>query len=73
VPVQAASSVQAVPAQAAAASRPDAGEERQLKRFPYDNGPDAAQHLIHKMPPDEFKRMLDMCNEHWEKQAANAG
>lgn len=47
-------------------------EERQPKRFPYDNGPDAAHHLIRKMPPAEFKRMLDLCTEHWETQTAGS-
>ncbi|WP_371099851.1 ParB/RepB/Spo0J family partition protein [Streptomyces sp. PU_AKi4] len=63
----------AVPTQAAVPTPPpvESVEERQPKRFPYDNGADAARHLIHKMPPDEFKRMLDLCTEHWETQATN--
>ncbi len=65
VPTQA-----AVPAPAPAPVEPV--EERQPKRFPYDNGADAAHHLIRKMPPGEFKRMLDLCTEHWKTQAANA-
>lgn len=48
---------------------PDAGDQPVLKRFPYEDGTDAAQHLIHKMPPDEFRRMLELLNEH----AARAG
>lgn len=66
-----------VPMQAAVLDRGlvepvEAVEERQPKRFPYDNGDDAAYHLIRKMPPEEFKRMLDLCTEHWEKQTAGA-
>lgn len=60
-----------LPAQAAVPS-PAPVDERQPKRFPYDNGADAAHHLIRKMPPEEFKRMLDLCTEHWEKQVASA-
>lgn len=64
----------AVPAQAAvpAPAPVESVEERQPKRFPYDNGADAARHLIHKMPPEEFKRMLDLCTEHWETQTADS-
>ncbi|MFC7841878.1 ParB/RepB/Spo0J family partition protein [Streptomyces sp. NPDC057382] len=46
-------------------------EQRQPKRFPYDNGTEAAEYLILKMPREEFKKMLDVCNEHWKKQSAN--
>lgn len=60
----------AVPAQTAVLAPVEPGDERQPKRFPYDNGADAAHHLIRKMPPDEFKRMLDLCTEHWETQTA---
>lgn len=69
---QAAAPPVAVPTQAAVPAPVEAVEERQPKRFPYDNGDDAAYHLIRKMPPEEFKRMLDLCTEHWEKQTAGA-
>jgi ParB family chromosome partitioning protein len=61
-----------VPQQAVVSGSAVESGERKPPRFPYDNGPDAAYHLIHKMPPGEFKKMLDVCNEHWEKQSANA-
>jgi ParB family chromosome partitioning protein len=41
-----------------------------LKRFPYNDGVTAAQYLIHKMPPDEFEKMLDRLIEH--RQSAHA-
>lgn len=62
----------AVPAQAVAPAPAETLEDRQPKRFPYDNGADAAHHLIRKMPPGEFKRMLDLCAEHWETLAAGS-
>ncbi|WP_055695395.1 ParB/RepB/Spo0J family partition protein [Streptomyces prasinopilosus] len=61
-----------VPPQPAAAVPAAEGGERKAPRFPYENGPEAAQYLIHRMAPGEFKRMLDACNAHWEKQTANA-
>ncbi|MBB1245007.1 ParB/RepB/Spo0J family partition protein [Streptomyces durbertensis] len=62
----------AVPGQA---SPPEAtaGEVGQHpKRFPYEDGVDAAHHLIHKMPTDEFNKMLDLLNKHRERQAVPA-
>ena len=61
-----------VPSPPVASDGPEA-EERKPKRFPYHDGADAAWHLINRMPVDEFKKMLDACNEHWEKQTAGAG
>ncbi|MGA5670123.1 ParB/RepB/Spo0J family partition protein [Streptomyces pseudogriseolus] len=61
-----------VPSPPAASDGPEA-EERKPKRFPYHDGADAAWHLINRMPVEEFKKMLDACNEHWEKQAVDAG
>jgi ParB family chromosome partitioning protein len=50
---------------------------QQLKRFPYGDGVSAAQHLIHKMPPDEFDKMLDLLIKHRDShrgsQVAAAG
>ncbi|OSZ61310.1 plasmid partitioning protein [Streptomyces pharetrae CZA14] len=40
------------------------------KRFPYHDGIAAAQHLIHKMPADEFNKMLELLNAHWQRQPA---
>ncbi|MEV5730331.1 ParB/RepB/Spo0J family partition protein [Streptomyces pharetrae] len=42
-----------------------------LKRFPYNDGVTAAQYLIHKMPPDEFEKMLDRLIEHRQSVDAN--
>ncbi|MEU0744574.1 ParB/RepB/Spo0J family partition protein [Streptomyces sp. NPDC006134] len=49
------------------------GTGQQLKRFPYEDGVTAAQYLIHKMPPDEFNKMLDLLNKHRDSQVAPAG
>jgi ParB family chromosome partitioning protein len=46
---------------------PDPGERTPLKRFPYEDGPSAAQYLIHKMPEDEFRKMLELLLEHQMK------
>lgn len=55
-----------VPAQGVAtASTPDV--DSQPKRFPYDDGVTAAQYLIHKMPPEEFGKMLDLLVAHARK------
>jgi hypothetical protein len=40
------------------------------KRSPYHDGIAAAQHLIHKMPADEFSKMLELLNAHWQRQPA---
>lgn len=48
------------------------GVERPLKRFPYEDGFSAAQHLIRKMPPAELEKVTDLLNEHRAKQAAGA-
>ncbi|WP_037873342.1 ParB/RepB/Spo0J family partition protein [Streptomyces sp. NRRL S-37] len=59
-----------VPVQAAApATTASAGE--QPKRFPYQDGVYAAQHLIHKMPPEEFDKMLDLLIRHRESHTAH--
>jgi ParB/RepB/Spo0J family partition protein len=61
-----------VPVQAAApATTASAGE--QPKRFPYQDGVYAAQHLIHKMPPEEFDKMLDLLIKHRESHTVHTG
>ncbi|MFF4052827.1 ParB/RepB/Spo0J family partition protein [Streptomyces chartreusis] len=42
--------------------------DQQPKRFPYRDGAEAALHLIHKMPTDEFSKMLDLLIKHRESQ-----
>ncbi|WP_329564344.1 ParB N-terminal domain-containing protein (plasmid) [Streptomyces uncialis] len=49
------------------------GGGHQPKLFPYEDGIDAAHYLIHKMPADEFNKMLDVLNSHRERQAVSAG
>ncbi|MFD5848235.1 ParB/RepB/Spo0J family partition protein [Streptomyces chartreusis] len=61
VPVQ-------TPAKEAASAR-----DQQPKRFPYQDGTDAAWFLIHKMPPEEFNKMLDLLNKHRDSQALSTG
>ncbi|MER6160868.1 ParB/RepB/Spo0J family partition protein [Streptomyces sp. NPDC001868] len=46
---------------------------RQPKRFPYEDGSSAAVFLIHKMPPDEFNKMLDLLIQHRDSQTAPVG
>ncbi|MFD5425593.1 ParB/RepB/Spo0J family partition protein [Streptomyces sp. NPDC127084] len=38
-----------------------------LKRFPYEDGLAAAHHLIHKMPPSEFSKMLELLVKHRDR------
>ncbi|CAL9648090.1 plasmid partitioning protein [Streptomyces sp. DH-12] len=61
VPVQATATTTAV----------DMGE--QPKRFPYEDGVYAAQHLIHKMPPEEFDKMLDLLIKHRDSRTVRTG
>src|SRR5262249_43283279 len=61
-----------VPAQATVAVA-TAGGDPQPQRFPYEDGVYAAQHLIHKMPPDEFNKMLDLLIKHRDSQTVRAG
>ncbi|MFJ8159039.1 ParB/RepB/Spo0J family partition protein [Streptomyces sp. NPDC094468] len=42
--------------------------EQPRKLFPYNDGVDAAMHLIKKMPPGEFSKMLDLLNRYREGQ-----
>ncbi|MFI2380214.1 ParB/RepB/Spo0J family partition protein [Streptomyces sp. NPDC018964] len=61
-----------VPVQATApTAAASAGE--QPKRFPYDDGVYAAQHLIRKMPPEEFNKMLDLLIKHRDSHTVHTG
>ncbi|MFF3941645.1 ParB/RepB/Spo0J family partition protein [Streptomyces phaeofaciens] len=62
-----------VPAQVTTTEAAAGAQVQQPKRFPYEDGVYAAQHLIHKMPPDEFNRMLDLLNTHRNSRAAATG
>ncbi|MGW1365272.1 ParB/RepB/Spo0J family partition protein [Streptomyces chartreusis] len=42
--------------------------EQQPKRFPYNDGAEAALHLIHKMPSAEFNKMLELLVKHKDGQ-----
>ncbi|GAA2288686.1 hypothetical protein GCM10010145_68800 [Streptomyces ruber] len=58
-----------VPVQATAPEATASEKDQQPKRFPYDNGVYAAQHLIHKMPPDQLDKVLDLLIKHRDNQA----
>ncbi|MEU5397567.1 ParB/RepB/Spo0J family partition protein [Streptomyces tibetensis] len=60
-----------LPTQPIAADATAGGGEQQPKRFPYEDGVSAAWYLIHKMPPEEFDKMLDQLNKHRDSQAAS--
>ncbi|MFF1548240.1 ParB/RepB/Spo0J family partition protein [Streptomyces sp. NPDC058291] len=73
-------STPSVPAQAPTTVDPTASAttavragEQKPKRFPYEDGVYAAQHLIYKMPPDEFNKMLDVLIKHRDSHAVSAG
>ncbi|MER5996863.1 ParB/RepB/Spo0J family partition protein [Streptomyces viridosporus] len=61
-----------VPVQATAPTTA-VGAGEQPKRFPYEDGVYAAQHLIHKMPPEEFNKMLDLLIKHRDGQTVRTG
>ncbi|MEU0632279.1 hypothetical protein [Streptomyces sp. NPDC005989] len=61
-----------LPAQATAAEATASAEGQQPRRFPYEDGAYAAQHLIHKMPADEFNKMLDLLIKHRDSQTVPA-
>ncbi|MGX1913625.1 ParB/RepB/Spo0J family partition protein [Streptomyces phaeochromogenes] len=42
----------------------DQTEGKQPKLFPYEDGVDAAMCLIHRMPPEEFNKMLNLLINH---------
>ncbi|WP_033416620.1 ParB/RepB/Spo0J family partition protein [Streptomyces canus] len=67
---QAGSAAPSVPAQAVQDGGTAQAADRPPKKFPYDDGHFAAQLLIHKMPPDEFNRMLDQLIKHRDSQQA---
>ncbi|MGW2050820.1 ParB/RepB/Spo0J family partition protein [Streptomyces sp. NPDC001858] len=46
---------------------------KQPKRFPYEDGQMAAMYLIHRMPPAEFNKMLQLLLQHKDSQAVSAG
>jgi ParB family chromosome partitioning protein len=62
-----------LPLQSNAAETASGEAEQQPKRFPYEDGVSAAQHLIHKMPATEFDKMLDRLIKHKDAQAISAG
>ncbi|MFD7703148.1 hypothetical protein [Streptomyces caelestis] len=49
------------------------GVGEQPKRFPYEDGTYAAQHLIHEMSPEEFNKMLGLPIKHRGSQAVHTG
>ena len=64
-----------VPSQAAPAAPPRPAEpleDRQPKRFPYEDEYSAFQHLLRKMPTERLKGLTGLLNEHWEKQPTDA-
>ncbi|MFH8698957.1 ParB/RepB/Spo0J family partition protein [Streptomyces chartreusis] len=61
-----------VPVQAAGKDAAASGRDQQPKRFPYQDGADAAWFLINKMPPDEFNKMLDLLISHRDTQAVSS-
>ncbi|MFF9090512.1 ParB/RepB/Spo0J family partition protein [Streptomyces sp. NPDC014991] len=62
-----------VPFQATAPDVTAGAGGRQPKKFPYDNGADAAYFLIHKMAPEEFDKMLNLLIKHRNGQAERVG
>ena len=64
-----------VPSQAVPAAPPRPAEpleDRQPKRFPYEDEYSAFQHLLRKMPTERLKGLTGLLNEHWEKQPTDA-
>ncbi|MFD7678284.1 ParB/RepB/Spo0J family partition protein [Streptomyces sp. NPDC060187] len=53
-----------------AASDPTEADDRTPRKLPYDDGLFIAMHLIRKMEPTEFDRMLDALNEHQKSRHA---
>ncbi|MGA5363971.1 ParB/RepB/Spo0J family partition protein [Streptomyces purpurascens] len=60
-----------VPPQAIVTETTASGGEQHPKRFPYEDGVSAALYLIHKMPPDEFDKMLDRLIAYKDSQAVS--
>ncbi|MGW2618457.1 ParB/RepB/Spo0J family partition protein [Streptomyces sp. NPDC001500] len=65
-------SLPSVPVQGPTAEVTAGAGEQKPKRFPYEDGVYAAQHLIYKMPADEFNKMLDLLIKHRDSQAVPA-
>jgi ParB family chromosome partitioning protein len=71
-PAGAASRSESIPEPREAATSQGTPDRPPVKRFPYNDGVAAAQHLIYKMPTDEFSKMLDLLNAHRERQPTAA-
>ncbi|MEZ7005624.1 ParB/RepB/Spo0J family partition protein [Streptomyces sp. AD55] len=69
-PVEAVTPV--VPAQSPVPAPAGSEDVPALRRFPYEDGEEAARYLIRKMPAAEFERMLRACTEHWERQSTTS-
>ncbi|MFI6359798.1 ParB/RepB/Spo0J family partition protein [Streptomyces sp. NPDC050743] len=62
-----------VPVQTTAVEAMASAGHQQPKMFPYEDGVYAAQLLIHKMPPEEFNKLVDVLIKHRDGQAIHAG
>ncbi|MFE1451922.1 ParB/RepB/Spo0J family partition protein [Streptomyces olivaceoviridis] len=67
------SAAESIPEPRAAALAAEAAEPPALKRFPYDNGGEALQFLLLKMPPVERVKVLEGLEKDPETQAARVG
>ncbi|MEV0982415.1 ParB/RepB/Spo0J family partition protein [Streptomyces sp. NPDC049915] len=67
------SATPSVPVQPSGTDAKAEAGSRQLKKFPYDDGAEAAYFLIHRMPPEEFDKMLALLVKHKNSQAIDAG
>ncbi|CAL9674911.1 Nucleoid occlusion protein (plasmid) [Streptomyces sp. enrichment culture] len=67
--IEAGKNTPSVPTQSTAVTT-TGGAGKQPKLFPYEDGVYAAQHLIHKMPPEEFNKMLDLLIKHRDSHTA---
>ncbi|MFI1377652.1 ParB/RepB/Spo0J family partition protein [Streptomyces longwoodensis] len=61
-----------VPYQAKTTDTTTGTQVPQPKKFPYDNGAEAAYFLIRRMPPAEFDKMLALLIQHKDSQAIQA-
>ncbi|MFF8932382.1 ParB/RepB/Spo0J family partition protein [Streptomyces longwoodensis] len=62
-----------LPYQAKATDTTTGTQGTQPKKFPYDNGSEAAYFLIRRMPPAEFDKMLTLLIQHKDSQSVQAG
>ncbi|MFF2653537.1 ParB/RepB/Spo0J family partition protein [Streptomyces sp. NPDC058045] len=69
---QAAAEMRAASKSEAAVGESEVGE-RTPRTLPYDDGVFLAHHLIRKMSPTEFAKMLRLLNEHQERRTAPGG